>query len=163
METVQKISLSAFLVFLMAYCYGQPVPTPVQESFAKKYAVATAVQWEQEEPNEWEADFKLEGKKGSASFDNLGNWLETEMVIKKTDVPAEVHKAINLKFDGWKIEEIESIEKPGFAGYEIVLEKEDTEVEVLVTSDGALTIEKVTVEEEDEHGDNGEKEEDHDN
>ena len=38
-----------------------------------KFQNATKVKWDQEEENEWEAEFKMNGDEMSASFDNAGN------------------------------------------------------------------------------------------
>ncbi len=76
----------------------------------------------------------------AACFDNSEVWLETE--VNKKNLTAEVFKAINLEFEGWEIDEAERVLTPEMKGYEIVLEKEDTEVEVIVAADGKLTIKK---------------------
>ena len=136
------------LVF-MACAQNPSPPKEVQATFSKKFKEVQNTEWEQEE-NEWEAEFKLNGTKMSASFDNSGNWLETETEVKKKDVPADIFKAVNLKFDGWEMEEIERVEKPDFKGYEIALEKKETETEILVTDAGEITIKKVKVEDEDD-------------
>lgn len=93
----------------------------------------------------------MTGNKASAIFDANGTWLETEASIAKKDIPAEVHKAINMQFEGWKIEKAEILETPEFKGYEILLENEETEAEILVTAAGEITIKKVKVEEEEEN------------
>jgi len=146
-----KKTILSFLAsgFVLLAC-GQNITPPkeVQATYSKMFKEVQNPEWEQEY-NEWEAEFKLNGTEMSASFDNSGNWLETETEVKKKDVPAEIFKAINLKFEGWEMEEVERVEKPDFKGYEIELEKGDTETEVLVTDGGVLTIKKVNVEEED--------------
>ncbi len=131
--------------------YGQNVTPPkeVQDVFLKEFKTAQNVKWEQEE-NEWEAEFKVDGKEMSASYDNSGKWLETETQVKITDLSAEIHKAINLQFNGWEIEKIEGINKPDFNGYEIELENGETETEIIVSSAGEITIKKVSVEDDDE-------------
>jgi len=126
--------------------HAQTPPEKVNNAFNKKFANAGEVKWEQEEVDEWEVEFNLDGRNMSANFDGSGSWLETEGVVMKEDIPAEVFKAICLDFEGWEFEKTESVETPDFKGYEIVLEKEDTEVEILVTSSGVITIKEVFVE-----------------
>lgn len=147
---MKQTMLSFFASGLVLAALGQnPVPPKeVQVSFAEKFNAVQKLKWEQED-NEWEARFKFNATEMSSSFDNSGKWLETETEVKKKDVPEEVFKAVNLKFDGWEIEEVEKVEKPDFKGYEIVLEKGETETEVLVTTAGGVTIEKVKVEDDD--------------
>ncbi|MBS2100968.1 PepSY-like domain-containing protein [Carboxylicivirga linearis] len=147
----QLLFLFAVGTTLMA-C-GQTPPKKVETSFTQKFSNAQSPEWEQE-GDEWEVEFKLSGNEMSASFDNNGKWLETESEVKKKDVPAEIFKAVTLKFEGWEIEEIERIEKPDFKGYEIALEKEETETEILVSDSAEITIKKVKVEEEHEEEDN---------
>ena len=69
-------------------------------------------------------------------------------------------KILIIEFDGFEIDEVEFVEKPDFTGYEIALEKEETEVEVLVNKAGEITIKKVNVEDEDDEDDDEEEEED---
>lgn len=74
-------------------------------------------------------------------------------------------KILIIEFDGFEIDEVEFVEKPDSTGYEIALEKEETEVEVLVTKAGKITIKKVNVEDEDdedeeEEEDDGEEDDD---
>ncbi len=107
------------------------------------------VKWDQEEENEWEAEFKMNGDEMSASFDNAGKWLETEKELKKNQLPAAVLKAVNAEYAGYKMDEAAEIEKPDFKGYELGIEKGEEELEILVTADGRITVNKES-EEEDE-------------
>lgn len=141
-------------LILMACGQNPTPPKEVQAAFSKKYASADDIKWEQED-DEWEAEFKNQGVKMSASFDNTGEWIETESKVKKDDIPSEVFKAISLEYNGFEIEKVEKTESNDFSGYEITLEKEETEVEILCTAEGVITIKKVEVEDEN----NGEGEE----
>ena len=151
---MKKTLLSVIIIGLTFIVSGQnpTLPIEVQTAFSKKFSSVQELKWERED-NEWEAEFKLNGTEMSASFDNLGKWLGTETKLQKKDVPAYVFKSINLKFDGWEIEEIERIEKPDFKGYEITLEKKETETEILVTDTGELTIKKLKVEDDEDDKD----------
>jgi len=68
---------------------------------------------------------------------------------KESNIPAEVYKAICSEFNGWEIEKIEFVETPDFKGFEIILEKEDTEVEIMVSESEEITIKEVNGEAED--------------
>jgi len=92
----------------------------------------------------------FDGKPMTVAFDNEGTWLETETEVCCKSMPDVVYKAIFIQFNGWEIDEVDWAETPDFKGYEIELEKEDTEVEVLVTEDDKLTIEEVVVEDDDD-------------
>ena len=165
MKTLKSLTLIALVIGMFSFtACGQKkdVPQKVKTAFTQQFPNAQKVKWDMEEENEWEAEFKMNGKKMTACYDNKGKWLETEVEVKMKDLPAEVFKAINMKFEGFEIEEVESIEKPDFKGYEILLEKKETEVEILVTSDGNLTIKDVKVEDEEDEEEEDDVEEDDD-
>ena len=138
------LTILASGIVLIAYGQDPTPPKEVQSAFSKIFAAASEIEWDQED-NEWEAEFELNGNETTACFDNSGSWLETETEVKKKDVPAEIYKAVVLKFNGWEIKEIVRIENTGFKGYELELKEEDTRTEVLVTDAGELTITKVKV------------------
>jgi len=149
---MKKHLLATFGLALGFLTFAQTPPQQVDAAFAKKFPNATKVKWEQEAENEWEAEFQYGGMETSACFDNSGTWLETETAIKRKDVPQAVLKAIEAEYKDWKIEAAEKIEKPDFSGYEIALEKNEYELEVLFSASGVIhqTKEKSSDEEEDD-------------
>jgi len=146
---MKKSFLVTLLFAIGLFANAQTPPKAVVDAFNKKFTSATESNWEQG-GKKWEVEFKNNGVSNSATFDATGKWCETETAIKVKEIPAEVLKVINKKFAGWEIEEAESIEKPDFNGYELILEKGETEVEVVVSASGELTISKVTVEDDEE-------------
>lgn len=62
------------------------VPAPVKTTFSKNFPGTQDVKWEQEKGN-YEATFKKDGQKLSATFDKNGGWLETEKAISVTALP----------------------------------------------------------------------------
>lgn len=136
---------SIFMVAVMAISLVACAKTPprnVEQNFQAKFQNATKVKWDQEEANEWEAEFKMNGDAMSASFDNAGKWLETEKELKKNELPAAVQNAFNSQYAGFKLKEASAIEKPDFKGYELGIEKGEEELEILVTADGRITSKK---------------------
>ncbi len=136
---------SIFITFALAFglfACAQTPPKSVTDNFAKKFNGATKVKWEQEEENEWEAEFKINGKEMSACFDNVGKWTATEAELSEKDLPAEVMKAVKAAYPDWKIEDVESIETPEMKGYELGIEKGKEELEIVVTADGKITVNK---------------------
>ncbi|HSO89503.1 MAG TPA: PepSY-like domain-containing protein, partial [Draconibacterium sp.] len=111
---------------------------------------ATKVKWGMEDETEWEAEFKMDGKEMSASFDKEGKWINTEAKLTEKDLPANVLKAVQTAYAGWKIESVESYETPEMKGYELGVEKGKEELEILVTADGKITVKKESEEGEDE-------------
>ncbi len=151
---MKKTVLSLIMggLFLIAFGQDAKPPKEVQEAFSKKFSNVQSPKWEQEE-NEWEAEFKLNGTELSASFDKAGTWLETETEISKKDVPAKIIDVVNKKYEGWKLKEAEQIEKPGYKGYEIELEQGENVTEIQVSDAGVITSEKVNTKDEDNDND----------
>ena len=133
--------MMAILSISLVSCAQQP-PRNVKNNFQTKFISATSIKWNQEEKNEWEAEFKMNGDAMSASFDNTGKWLETEKELKQNQLPAAVQNAFNTQYAGYKMEEASAIEKSDFTGYELVVKKGNKALEILVTADGKITAKK---------------------
>lgn len=132
---------SAIIVVVLAvsmFACAQTPPKSVNDNFNSKFSGATKVKWDQEEANEWEAEFKMNGSDMSASFNNSGTWLETEKEIKEKELPALVASVLKEKYSDYKVEEVAEIQKPGFSGYEIGLEKGEEMLEIQVNPDGTI-------------------------
>ena len=143
---------SAIIMVVLAmslFACAQTPPKSVSDNFNSKFTGVTKVKWDQEEANEWEAEFKMNGSEMSASFDNAGTWLETEKEIKRRDLPAAVSKAISEKYAGYDVDEVAEIQKPGFSGYEIGLEKGEEMLEIQVNPNGTIANVKQVEEDED--------------
>jgi len=115
------------------------VPAAVVTAFKTKFPTTTKTNWEKENTNEFEAEFKLNGEEVSANFDNTGKWLETETEIKTAALPAAVQATLNKDFAGYKIEEAAKIEsaKDGNV-FEAEIEKGEESYDVLFTPDGKV-------------------------
>lgn len=124
------------------------VPTKVKTTFNQKFPNATRVNWDKENATEWEAEFKMDGKKYSANFDNEGNWKEIEYKISKTDIPSVVKSTLDNDFNGYKIEEAEISETAEGKVYEFELEKGKSNLELAISPDGKLVKKEEKKEEE---------------
>lgn len=141
------MKFSSIVVAVLAismYACAQTPPESVSDNFNSKFQEASKAKWDQEEANEWEAEFKMNGNEMSASFDNAGTWLETEKDIQQKELPAAVSVAINDNYSEYKVGEVAELQKPGFSGYEIGIEKGEETLEIQLTSAGSITnIEKI--------------------
>lgn len=117
---------------------AQDVPQKVKDAFSKKFPTAQKVKWDKEKNNEWEAEFKMNGKEYSANFSSEGEWKETESEIKTTELPASVKKTLETEFAGYKIEEAELAETLQGTFYEVEVEKDKKEFEVVLSKDGKV-------------------------
>ena len=157
---MNKVLVVALMgVFSLHAFAKQSAPDAVTKAFQAKYPDAQHVEWEMEENNEWEAEFKANGEKLSACFDESGTWLKTEKEMKKSDLPSSVKDSLDDKFKNYELEEVESLETPDFNGYEIELEQNETEIEIWVTASGKITI-KGEKDDDDDDDDNEEDDDD---
>lgn len=81
------------------------VPTVVKSAFAKLHSGVNA-KWEMEDKN-YEAGFNLNGKETTEVYSISGKLIETEVVIKTSELPT----AVQTKLKGMKISETAKITK----------------------------------------------------
>lgn len=147
---MKKFFVIAIIGLLSLGVYAnQSVPTVVVKSFQSKFPNGQKAEWGQEDQNSWEVEFTINGEEFSACFNNSGKWLETEQELSKKDLPAKVVDKLQEKFKDYEIEEVDHCQAPDFKGYEIGIEKDETEMEVLVSDAGKLTIKNQKSEKED--------------
>jgi uncharacterized membrane protein YkoI len=133
------IILSIFLLGISTTaCAQKTAPEAVTKAFNQKFAEAKSVKWDNEPANEWEAEFMMDGKEMTSSFDVAGKWLETETEISSKDLPAEVTATLAKEFAGYKTGEISIIENPEMKGFEIALKKDKSAVEVVIDANGKV-------------------------
>ena len=92
------MKISAFIVVFSLLCvttFGQTVkesqvPAIVKTEFSKKFPAASSINWEMENANEYEAEFRMSGIEISASFSAAGNWLLTETEISFGELPQAI-------------------------------------------------------------------------
>ncbi len=135
---ITLLVVSLVVVSLVVNAQKTP-PAAVSKAFAEKFKSAEKVKWDMEDAKEWEAEFMLNGKEASASYDLAGKWLETEMEVKVSDLPAAVKASLDNEYAGAKIGECSTIDSPDFSGYEISVKFKGKEYEVKATKDGKIT------------------------
>jgi hypothetical protein len=152
------LSLTAILFLSFTAC-GQPgkdVPAPVKSAFSQKFSGATNVKWGRESDKEWEAEFKMGGKKYSANFDNAGNWMETEYQVTVNELPAPVKATLDKESAGSKIKLSEVTETKDGKAFEFVLNKGEDQTELVIDNSGKVT-KKEQLKEENENDEKEEK------
>lgn len=155
-----------FLVSLILAVFGfsacgqkANVPAKVKTAFSQKFPQATNVNWDKESATEWEAEFKMDGNKYSANFDQDGHWKETEYLIHKSELPATVKTTLKNKFAGYDVEKAEVSETPAGKVFEMKIENDETDMEVAINANGKV-VKKEVKKDNDKEGDE-EKEEEH--
>jgi Putative beta-lactamase-inhibitor-like, PepSY-like len=110
---MKNILLVLVLILLSQLTFAQKdVPQAVKTAFTQKFPNAKVEKWDKEKDGSFEAEFEVKGKDQSANFSATGEWLETEMEIKKSEIPQPVLTAFYAKFGQIKIKEASKIEFP---------------------------------------------------
>jgi len=133
-----SILLAVFSLLSFSACSQKNPPDNVKKEFSQKFVGAKSVKWESEKANEWEAEFKINGKEMSACFDNAGIWLETEAEVSAKELPAPVANTLKNEFPGFKTDEISTIENPEMKGFEVALKNKKTELTVIIGAEGTI-------------------------
>jgi hypothetical protein len=142
-KKMKKVSL--MILAVMIFCnvsFALTPPVAVKTAFDKKFPAALKVKWGKESAKEWEADFSLDGIKISAVFYEDGKWLETEQMIKKSELPKAVAEAIKAKYPTWTISEADKTESAKLGAiYEADLKKGKMKKAIAFKEDGSMVVE----------------------
>lgn len=110
-----------------------------EKAFVKKFPTAVATKWAKEKKNEYEVEFTLNNKKGSANFSGTGEWLETELEISLSALPDIVKNGFTKNFPGSNIVKVYSIEAKDNAQYfEIEYKLKNKIAEVKIDTNGKI-------------------------
>jgi len=151
MKNLLFVAMLTGIFFLNACGQKKEVPQAVKTAFNQKFNNATKVKWENEDENEWEAEFKMNGKEYSANFDSKGKWLETEYEIKKSELPEAVQQTVKNEFGKYEMEEAEVSENADGTFYEVKFEMDEKDMEVVFNAEGTV-VKKESKNEENEEG-----------
>ncbi len=127
MKTVILILICALLNFdfKAQKLKESDVPTQVKQAFSKNYPNNKVEEWEKENMN-YEAEFEINNKEMSVSFDENGNIIETEIEIETKELPATIKDYLSKNEVGKKIKEASKItDNKGVITYEVDMNKTD--------------------------------------
>ncbi len=100
---MKKIIIAGLLLVSCSSFAQKPdhskAPESVRMSFSKLFPGVNDAKWEMENGN-YEAEFRLDGQKTSATFDKNGTWLETERAIAIESLPGDATIYIEQHFHG---------------------------------------------------------------
>ena len=138
---MKKIAITTSVliaIFILPSC-KTAVPEAVLLAFENKFGNAQNVSWGKENKSEYEAEFSINNTNMSANFDNLGGWIETEVVLEPKNTPTEIVKTINVQYSGYQITSIESIETPDNGlSYEVIIIKGAKKLEITLNQTGRI-------------------------
>ncbi|WP_169737702.1 PepSY-like domain-containing protein [Prolixibacter bellariivorans] len=120
------------------------VPKAAQSNLGKMFPEATQISWSHENKTEFEAEFQWQGHKTSATFDEKGNWKETEQNITAEQLPLAVQEALTEGFADFVIQSPEKLCSEEYAvAYEMVVKNKEVRVELLFAPNGQLLKKKL--------------------
>jgi hypothetical protein len=118
------------------------VPTAeLQQKFKADFPRAYDVEWESAE-DIYEVEFNIKLRDYTAYYDANGNLLMTIQEIRRSELPAIVQNAAVEKYPKYKFEDIDKIRRGTEVFYKIEMELRDTDVKLLIKSDGVLLDER---------------------
>ncbi|MCF8309376.1 MAG: PepSY-like domain-containing protein [Bacteroidales bacterium] len=132
------------------------VPDPVKKAFKTEKPKMNDVEWEKE-GNYFAVEFKEEGVEKEMVYDAKGNVVSTETGIDTGSLMPSIKKYLEENYRDYEIEEAEKIEKKGKTSFEVEVEANDEEIELLFDSNGQF-IKEESEKEEDENDEEKEDE-----
>lgn len=139
MEKFIVIAMVCMATIVTATAQKTQAPTAAEKAFRNKFPGAKNVTWSQENKDEYEAAFILNGENGSANFSASGRWLETEMAIPRSAAPKAVMEAFGKQFPGAKVDRIYEVSSPdGKTYFEIEYTRKGKKKEVKLSTGGAV-------------------------
>lgn len=135
------------------------VPDAVMKTFQKKFPAAQNVSWGKESKTEYEAEFNIRGQKMSANILADGTWKETEWQLTEKKLPQGVSNTLRNQFRTYDFEKAEVSDTPEKGKvYEVLLEKDESKIEVILKENGQV-IKKENIGKENEENEGKEEKE----
>jgi hypothetical protein len=116
-------------------------PAKLATKFKADFPKASDVEWEVAD-SIYEVEFDVRFRDWKAYYDAKGNLLMTAEEIYRSELHAVVKNAAEAKYPKYHFEDIDKIRRGTEVFYKIEMELRDTEVELLVRSDGVIMKEK---------------------
>jgi hypothetical protein len=114
------LALASVILLSFSWSVGD-VPAAVLKEFENKFPGAEKVKWDRQKNGQCDVKFKWSDHKCSASFNETGEWLQTETILSYKELPLNVKKTVNTKFTVGAVKGASKIEKPGGITYGIDL------------------------------------------
>jgi hypothetical protein len=108
--TMKKITLFFSLLLFTGFTVAQTPPLAVEKAFKNKFPNTNKAYWENEDNNQWEAEFRINKKRYTALFSSDGKWINTEGEIELSDFPNTLSKEVIAKYPESTILEVCKIE-----------------------------------------------------
>ena len=117
-------------------------PANLQQKFRVDFPKASDVEWETA-GDIYEVEFDVRFRDCKAYYDSEGNLLMTVEETYRSGLPAVVKNAAETKYPKYHFEDIDKIRRGTEVFYKVEMELRDTEIELLVQSDGVIRNERI--------------------
>lgn len=117
------------------------VPSVVLNAVQSRYPHATDLEWEKR-GDLYKAEFEVNNRDHELWIDSNGNIQTHREEISKSALPAVVSESIKANFEGYKIDDVDKIEKDGKVFYRVELDGRAGDRNVLFAADGSVVENK---------------------
>ncbi|GET28950.1 PepSY-like domain-containing protein [Prolixibacter sp. SD074] len=150
MKNIALPFIIVFLYFIGTTSCSVKVPVTAKSNLGKMFPEAAQISWSHENQHEFEAEFTWQGSPTSATFDEKGNWKETEQSITADQLPIAVQEALTEGFADFVVHSPEKLSSPEYAiAYEMVVKNKEARVELLFAPNGQLLKKELLKDDED--------------
>ncbi len=113
------------------------LPQEVRNAFQARFTSAESVEWETK-GELYEADFKVGSRDHEVSIDKSGKITRHKEDFPKKQLPKAIQEQLSGEFKAFKLDDADKIEMDGKVFYEVDLDGEAEDREVLFTEDGKV-------------------------
>lgn len=115
---------------------GNDVPQAVKAKFTSMFPDVKKVEWGKES-NLYEAEFEKNNVETAVMFDANGNYVETHVEIKVSELPASVATYVSQDYNGYKLKEGTKVTAAnGTVTYEAEIKKGKKSIDLVFDSTG---------------------------
>ncbi|MCB9231259.1 MAG: PepSY-like domain-containing protein [Bacteroidia bacterium] len=137
--TILSVSLACLFLLAFSSAFAQPreVPQALKGSFAVMFPDAQNLDWAVKDDG-FECEFTVNGLESEVKYDLSGNILVVERGLKEDELPVEVASYISAHFPELSFMEASEVVEGEVTVYEVDLEGNGVETELLFSSTGQL-------------------------
>ncbi|WP_161889866.1 PepSY-like domain-containing protein [Pontibacter russatus] len=111
------------------------VPQAVTSALAQKYADPKGLDWEMDGAN-YEAEFDVNRTDHTVLIAPSGEIVMAKSDMMQSELPQPVRNAIDQKYKGMPVDDVEQVEKGGETYYQVELDENGTDRKLVFTADG---------------------------
>ncbi|RFS22724.1 hypothetical protein DVR12_13095 [Chitinophaga silvatica] len=116
---------------------GSDVPSLVMKGYKTNFPEATKTQWERK-GHIYQAEFEVSKIEYKAHFDETGRLIVFKKAIPVSDLPSPVLRTIRKQYKGFKIGNVEKIQRDGKYLYQVELDGNPNDEKLIFTPDGKI-------------------------